>query len=340
MKIFITGASGFLGKYVVAAALRQGYQVQAVVRPMSDVTKLSWHKHPNLELVRLDLRSKKGWVEALQETDVVIHLAAVKAGDFYDQFAGTVVATENLLDSMTQAKILKLVVTSTFSVYDYLHMKPGELLDEKAPIEQNPLDRDEYAQTKLIQEDLIRQFENDHQAQVTILRPGMIYGRECLWHALLGAELGTDRWLKIGGKATLPMSYVENCADAIVAAINSENAVGQTLNIVDDELPTQDSYIQGLLKRTDSPPKLIPVSWHVIKTISHCAWWVRQVLLRGKARLPGILVPAKLYARFNSLQYSNDKACSTLHWKPRYGFDESLDRSFSSNDLLQVMTSE
>ena len=219
MKLFITGASGFLGKYVVAEALRRGFQVQALVRPKTDVSGLSWHQHPNVELIRLDLRQPRGLEDILTTTDAVIHLAAVKSGDFYDQFAGTVIATETLLATMLQAKVLKLIAISTFSVYDYQAIRAGEILDESSPIEEQPLDRDEYAQTKLIQEDLIRSFEQENQAQVTIIRPGMIYGRECLWHALLGAEIGGNRWLKIGGQATMPMTYVENCAEAIVAAV-------------------------------------------------------------------------------------------------------------------------
>ncbi len=336
MKLFITGASGFLGKYVVAEALRQGFQVQAMVRPKTDVSSLSWADNPNVDLVRLDLRQPKGLAEVLQTTDAVIHLAAVKSGDFYDQFAGTVIATETLLASMVQAQVSKLIAISTFSVYDYQSLSPGEVLDEASPIEDEPLDRDEYAQTKLIQEDLIRAFETEHQAQVVIIRPGMIYGRECLWHALLGAEIGGNRWLKIGGKAVMPMSYVENCADAIISAVMSEAAIGKTINVVDDELPTQEFYISSLVKRMDAPPKFFPVSWAVMKAVGHFAWWIRQVPLGGKARLPGILVPAKLYARFNPLQYSNDLAHEVLEWRSRYDFEQSLDRSLGSQDLLSV----
>ena len=336
MKLLISGASGFLGQYVVAEALRQGFQVQAMIRPKTDVSKLSWNQHPNLEWVRLDLRQPTGLVEILQATDAVIHLAAVKAGDFYDQFAGTVIATENLLAAMVQANVLRLIAISTFSVYDYQQLKPDELLDEQAPIEDEPLSRDEYAQTKLIQEDLVRAFEQEHQAPVTIMRPGMIYGRDCLWHALLGAELGATRWLKIGGKAVMPMTYVENCAEAIVLAAKHEKAIGKTINIVDDELPTQDVYIEALLKRTDSPPKILPISWSVMKFIAGGAWLVNKVFLSGKARLPGILVPSKLYARFNPLRYTNDVAHDILAWQPRFGLEESLDRSCSDANLLAM----
>ena len=112
--------------------------------------------------------------------------------------------------------------------------------------------------------------------------------------------------------------------------------MGTTINVVDDELPTQNEYIYALQRRADKPPKFFPMSWGVMKTIGQCAWWIRQNLLGGKARLPGILVPAKLYARFNPLQYSNDFAQNVLQWRSRYTFDQALDRSLSGEDLLVV----
>ena len=336
MKVLITGASGFVGKYVVAAALEAGHEVRAVIRPKTDETRFSWHTHPNLEIGRFDLRQRRGLSEVVAGVDAVIHLAATKGGDFYDRFAGTVIGTENLLLAMQETEVNHLVVTSTFSLYDYQAIPRKTVLDETSPLIKNPLDRDAYAQTKLIQEEMIREFEKAHDATVTIIRPGMIYGREALWHALLGAELGENRWLKIGGKSTLPMAYVENCAEAIVKALTEEKAFGQTVNIVDDELPTQQSYIDGLLKHETESPKLTPVSWSVMQGISNLAWFVNKRLLGGQARLPGILVPAQLQARFRPLQYSNHLAKSMLNWTPRYSFKESLERSYGTQDLIFV----
>ena len=304
----------------------------ANVRDKTDATKVSWHDHPNVTLVRQDLRSRRGLTEAVAEADAVIHLAAVKGGDFYDQFAGTVIATENLLWAMKEQGIRQLVAISTFSVYDFLRMKPHQLLDEDGPIEANPADRDGYAQTKLIQEKLYRAYEGD----VTILRPGMIYGRDNLWHALIGAEVGEHRWLKIGGGATLPMAYAENCAVAIACALDSPAAVGQTINIVDDDLPTQNAYLNQLLAHTSEPPKLTPVPWFVMRSIASLAWWVNTALLNKQARLPGILVPAKLQGRFKPLTYNNDKAKALLGWTPDYSLEEAFNRSCGDSDLVAV----
>ncbi len=336
MKVLITGSSGFVGTYVVAAALRAGHQVRAVIRPKSNETRLSWHTHPNVEFARYDLRSPRGLTEAVAGVDAVIHLAATKGGDFYDRFAGTVIGTENLLRAMKEADVKRLVVTSTFSVYDYAAIPVGSTLDENSPIEDCPRDRDAYAETKLIQEAMIREYEQETGAKVVIIRPGMIYGRESLWHALLGVQIGANRWITVGGSNTLPMIYVENCAEAIVQALTAEAAIGQTINLVDDNLPTQQSYIKGLLKHETNPPKLTPFSWGLLQVIGNLAWFVNKVPLRGRARLPGVLVPAQLQARFRPLQYSNQRAKELLGWTPHYSFDEALERSYSQADLLAV----
>ena len=185
MKLLITGASGFLGKFVVAAALQRNHQIKAIVRPASDEKRVNWHNHPDVELIRLDLRQPRGLTEALEGVDAVIHLIATKAGDFYTQFAGTVICTENLLSALVESDVSRLIAVSTFSVYDYLALNQNDLLDENAPIENHPLRRDEYAQTKLIQEELFRDFEREQAGKVTIIRPGMIYGQDNLWNAYL-----------------------------------------------------------------------------------------------------------------------------------------------------------
>jgi 2-alkyl-3-oxoalkanoate reductase len=338
MKLLVTGASGFLGQYVVAEALRRGHQVKAIARPTSDTTRLPWHDHPNVEIVRLDLRQRRGIVEALQNVDVVLHLAAIKGGDFYTQFAGTVIATENLLDAMVEANLLRLVAISTFSVYDYLNMPTGKVLDEDSPIESNPKYRDEYAQTKLIQEQLIREFEQKHRAKVTILRPGMIYGRECLWHAFIGAEFGENFWLRIGSTAVMPLTYVENCAEAIIIAVERDEAIGQTINLIDDDLPTQSAYVDKLRQRTPSPRSLL-VPWTVMRLFSDLLWLYNQRLLQGRMKLPSILVPARMQARFKPLLYSNRRAKEILNWTPKYSLDQALDRSCSDANLLTVSSS-
>jgi len=336
MKLLITGASGFLGQYVVAEALRRGHQVRAVVRPASNEKRLVWHDHPNVEFVRLDLRRKNGISEALRGVDAAIHLAAAKDGDFYTRFAGTVIATENLLDGMIEANMMRLVNISTFSVYDYLRSSSGTMITEESLIESDPLERDEYAQTKLLQEELVREFEQNHNAQVTIVRPGLVYGRDNLWSSLLGGQLTNNLWLRIGGYATMPLTYVENSAEAIVLAAERSQAINQTINIVDDNLPTQRAYVKKLKEFKYPLPKMIPINWKLMRGIAWTFWKYNKVVLKGQARLPGIANPVILDARFKHFRFNNIRAKEILNWKPKYSIDTAIERSCSNDELLQV----
>lgn len=335
MKVLITGASGFLGQYVVAAALRRGHEVHAIVRPASNPDRLSWLNHPNLKLVRIDLRLKDQLFEAMSRVDTVIHLAAAKSGDYYTQFSNTVLPTENLLNAMKQASTKRLVAISTFSVFDYLHIGTRKILDETSPIESEPKLRDEYTQTKLIQEQLIRDFEQESQAQVVVLRPGIVYGREDLWHALLGMQIG-NALLCITPRGRMPLTYVENCAEAIVLAAESEAAVGNTINIVDDDLPTRHHCIRQLEAASGEQRRVICVNWTVMTLAAQFAWWINTRFLNSRARIPGILIPAKLHARFKPHRYSNDLAKSVLKWSPRYSYKQALERSLGQTNLIDA----
>ena len=184
----------------------------------------------------------------------VLHLGATKAGDLYAQFGGTVVATENLLAAMAQADVRHLVAVSSFAVYDYLHRRSWSVLDETSPLDGAMVDRDEYAQTKLIQERLVRETAAKNGWAWTVIRPGMIYGRDNLFNARVGMA-GGQTWLRTGAWAPIPLTYVEHCAEAIVLAAETPAADGQILNIVDDHPPTQRRYAKLLQSRTTPRPR-------------------------------------------------------------------------------------
>ena len=260
MKLLVTGASGFLGQYVVLAALQRGHQVRVVIRPSTDEKSLPWYHHPAIEVVCLDLTEQHLLSAALQGIDAVIHLAAAKSGDFDTQYASTVVATESLLRGMVATHILRLVAISTFSVFDYLNIPSGATIDEDAIIVQEPQQRDVYAQVKLLQENIFRRFEQENGGRVTIIRPGMIYGRDHLWNACLGVKVSDRLWVRIGANAQIPLTYVENCAEAIILAGEREQAIGETLNIVDNDLPTQKIYANKLRQLMPRSLYTIPIS--------------------------------------------------------------------------------
>ncbi len=331
MILFITGATGFVGRHVVAAAVARGHKVRAVVRPAADLDDLGpMADDPSVETARVDLRSSRELADAVDGVDGVIHLAAAKAGDFHSQFAGTVLATENLLRAMTTAGVGRLVAVSTFSVYDYRNIRSGTLLDETAPIDIDPEGRDEYAQTKLLQEELYRDFGLVPENRTVILRPGMIYGAGELWHALLGAELG-PLFVRIGHGGPMPMVYVENAAEAMILAAEAlardhSPVDGQVINLVDDDLPTQQQYVDAVGAVAEAP-RTVGVAWPVMRAAARFLEEGNKLMVGGRAKFPGIVVPDKLHGRFKPLRYTNAKAKDLLGWEPRYDLAEAVRRS-------------
>ena len=186
MKLLVTGAGGFLGRYVVAEAVRAGHEVCALLRPAGEVPDPSWMEHPRLHIARADLRRRAGLRDLLADVDAVLHVAAAKTGDVYAQFAGTVVATENLLAAMYQAGAERLVAVSSLSVYDYRAGRLFSTIDESSPLESRPFERDGYTQAKLAQEKLTREYAEKRGWDFAILRPGAIFGPDNLLPARAG----------------------------------------------------------------------------------------------------------------------------------------------------------
>ena len=331
MKLLITGANGFLGKYVVADALRRGHSVRAMVRSPSDAAKNGWLDHPRIELAHADLRKRKGLADACRGVDAVLHLAASKSGDMYAQYGGTVVATENLLAAMEEAGIKRIVSISSFSVYDYMKTPYFSTVTELAPVEKDAFDRDEYAHTKLVQERLVRMWCTERRWVFTVLRPGVIFGRDNLWSARLGIK-SKRLWLRIGAWSHLPLTYVENCSDAIVAAAESEGAKNQILNVVDNETPTQRKFVSMLRKREKRRPIVLPIPYTAMWLLAGGASLFNKWFCGGKAKVPGIFVPCRLAARGKPLKYTNAGIKSAMNWSPRFTLKQSLDRSLSEVD--------
>lgn len=329
MILLVTGAAGFVGRHVVREALRRGHDVRATDRRTADARELNWETTPRLEIVRADLCRPDEVRRAVAGADAVIHLAAVKTGALDIQRAGTVDTTKNLLEAMTEAGVSRLVAVSTFSVYDFLRLRSDSTLDETAPLEASPENRESYARAKLLQESLIERYAAENGLQVTIVRPAAIYGPDHCWTDQLGIRFGDRIWLRFGGRGRLGLTYVENCAEAIVLAAETEESVGQVLNVVDDDRPTRRHYARELRSRLPRRPVVIRVPGSLVRFLAGSAEAVNRFLLRGRARLPWFLAPAKLHVQLKPLRFSNDRIRAVINWSPRYSLVEALDRSFA-----------
>ena len=318
MKLFVTGGSGFIGRSVVSAASDRGHDVTRLVRRSEGETGARVRDAVG------DVRYPAPWSSSLAGADAVIHLAAAVGGDFHTQFSTTVLGTETLLEAMAAAGVHRLVHVSSFSVYDYRAMAVGSTLDETSPLEARPLDRDAYTQTKLAQERLVLEFAQAG-AEVTVVRPGAVYGPDHLWNAGLAIVLG-QVGVAYSPLARQKLTYVDNCAEAIVLAAERPAAIGVTVNVVDDDLPTQRGLARAMRRAGLDVPRAVPVPYRVASAAAESLAFANRRLVGGRAKFPGVVVPASVAAQYRPLRYPNDVAKRVLGWQPRWSLDEALVR--------------
>ncbi len=333
--ILVTGAAGFIGRYVVAEALNRGYRVKAIMRSPTQIADLPWMQHPHLTPESFDLCDGEALSTALVGVDAVIHLAAALAGTEV-QHRGTVAATRSLLTALAPTTGIRLIAVSSLAVYDYSSLPGGATLSETTPIEPHPELRDQYTQAKLRQEQLIQTFRQTYPDPVTILRPGIVYGRDRLWTASLGINLKNRLWVCIGQQSRLPILYVENCATAIMQSFETESAPTQPINLIDDDLPTQRAYRMTLQELGAALPWQVTLPWSWVDRTTQAFWAIAGARLGSRFTLPGLLIPARNQARFKPLNYDNREAKQALNWQPDYSLVAALQRVCSPLSLPQV----
>lgn len=330
MKVLVTGATGFLGHALVERLLARGEtQVRCLVRSGSARSRLealaARYPDATIELVQGSLATKESAARLLDGVSVVYHLAASLLGAAADIFLNTVVASKHLLEAVAAAgRPIKVVLVSSFGVYGVADLPRGHLVDESTPLEPHPERRDLYSQAKLRQEKLFREYQARHGFPLVVMRPGVIYGPR---GSRISARVGLDLmglFLYLGGDNVLPLTYVDNCAEAIAVAGQSDRANGETYNVVDDDLPTCRQYVTRFRKEV-KPLRLVPIPYPLMQAISTA---VQRYHAFSKGQLPAIFTPYKTATSWKGNRFENAKL-KGLGWRPIVSTEEALQRTFA-----------
>jgi nucleoside-diphosphate-sugar epimerase len=330
--VLITGAAGFIGTRVVESLLRRGFsRLRCLARPGSDVTRLDAiaRREPGVEIVRGNLLSRADCAAAVEDVALIYHLAAAKGEkSFPDAFMNSVVTTRNLLDATLGGRCLRRFVhVSSFAVYANRDNPQRRLLDESSPVEPQPALRGEaYCFAKVKQEELVAEYGRTRGIRCVIVRPGYVYGPG---HHEISGRVGVGTFgvfVHLGGSNTIPFTYVDNCADAIVLAGLRRGVDGEVFNVVDDELPTSRQFLRLYKRNVRRFPSI-----YLPHALSHALCWLwERYAAWSEGQLPPVFNRRRWHATWKKTRYTNDRAKARLGWTPQISTAEGFRRYFES----------
>jgi len=329
-RILVTGANGFIGARVVDCLLQYGFDnVRCLVRSSSRLDALERTiagagAGSRVEIVRGDLMSRADCERAADGVSVVYHLAAGFDKSFAGAFMNSALTTRNLIEAfLDRGRPKRFVNVSSFAVYSNCTMRRGALLDETAPLETAPQQRhDAYAFGKLSQEQIVCDYGKRRGLKYAILRPGTVFGPG---KKDLSGRIGVDTFgvfLHIGGGNALPLTYVDNCAEAVVLAGLVPGVDGEVFNIVDDEVRTSRQFLRAYKSRVRGF-RSIRLPYALAYGLS--ALW-EEYSEWSQGQLPAAFNRRRAAAEWKGNTFSNQKARQRLGWKPRVSMPQALER--------------
>ncbi|MCE5303215.1 MAG: NAD-dependent epimerase/dehydratase family protein [Planctomycetaceae bacterium] len=266
MNALVTGASGFLGLYVVEQLVARGDRVRAMCRgndPRLDSL--------GVEIVHADLRDRTAVVRACQTVDVVFHVGGIAGmnGPWRPYYETNVLGTAHVIDGCRTHGVGRLVYTSSPSVTFDGRDQNG--VDESMPYPKRWLCH--YARSKGLAEQQVLAANGRDGLRTCALRPHLIWGprdRHLLPTILDRARIG--RLGRVGdGTNLVDTSYVENVATAHVQAADAlrpgSPVAGRAYFISQGDPVNCWQWINQVVTMAGLPP--------IQKTISRrAAWWV------------------------------------------------------------------
>jgi len=331
-RILVTGAAGFIGSHVVENLVDRGFRnIVCLVRPSSKTERIEAIRNrlpigTRVEFLKGNLLNRADCEAASKDAALILHLAAgIGEKSYPDAFMNSVVATRNLLEASLQyARLQRFVLVSSFAVYS--NRQSSRLLNESCPMEERPEQRGEaYCYAKVRQEQLVAEYGRNFGVPYVVVRPGSVYGK----NTEIAGRVGINTFglfLHLGGSNTIPLTYVANCADAIVMAGLVKGVEGEIFNVVDDDLPSSRQFLRQYKKQVRHFKSV-----YVPHVVSHalCYFWERYADW-SMGQLPPAFNRSRWHCDWKKTRYTNEKLKNKLGWAPKISTDEGLRRYFES----------
>jgi nucleoside-diphosphate-sugar epimerase len=315
MRVFITGATGLLGRAIAAHLIEQGHRVVALVRPQADATFL---RDIGADLKVGSLTEIGSDSSAFDGCDGLVHAAAlVSPAAGWDEYERVNVdGTRAVFHAAARAGVARALYVSSVGVYGAADQLAGRVVDETAPIDRPVAERNFYARSKRLAEQVAESFHRDGRLRVSIVRPCFVYGE--------ADRLVVPRVVRLvqphiittvgSGQNLLALVYAGNVAEGAVLALVSEAAAGRAYNLANDFPVTQRELFRLAASATGGARVIVPMPVALARALLRKSSPIRQ---RGLAFLA-------LHNPFVS-----NRARQELGWSPRTPHQVALPRAIA-----------
>jgi len=264
-KILITGADGFIGSHLVEELLNEGCKVKAFVY-YNSFNSWGWlDSFPKelldkIEIFAGDIRDPNGVREAMKDTEVVFHLAALIAIPFSyhspDSYIDTnVKGTLNIVQAAKDLGIERVLVTSTSEVYGTAQYIP---IDEQHPRQpQSP-----YSASKIGADCIAESFYRSFNLPLTIVRPFNTYGprqsARAVIPTIITQLLNGKTEVKLGDTIpTRDLLFVKDTAKGFIEIAKSDSLIGQDCNIATQSEISVGDLAQEIINQINPEARIV-----------------------------------------------------------------------------------
>ncbi len=319
MRVFVSGATGFLGKHTVKRLSEIGYDVIAFGR--NEQSANFFKTMGNVVFVKGDLDDAKLLAKLINDVDFVIHCAALAApyGQYELFYKTNVDGTQNIVNASLSSNIKKFIYLSTPSVYFTNESRKNVRENDELP--QNHTNY--YAKTKHIADSIVKDAVLKGLPAIS-LRPRQVFGPYD--HTIFGRLIDTNKKRGIPlvnkGQILMDFTYVDNVVDVIISSLFAEEQfIGEFYNITNDQPIYLIDALILLYSSLNEELHTKKISPKLLSFISSSSEIVANIT--GK---PPIL--SKHVASFLSYDYTLniDKIKNDIQYTPRISLAEGINR--------------
>lgn len=308
MKAFVTGGSGFIGRYLVRGLVARGYEVVGLARSAESAATL---RADGAQVAQGDILDVSSLRAGMAGCDVVFHVAGwYKTGptDWRNAEPINVNGTRNVLRTAFDLDIPKIVYTSTVAVFGDTH---GDMVDETYEAPEGPF-LTEYDRTKWLAHYKVAEPLIEEGAPIVIVMPGGVYGPgdTSLLGDMMRRFVQGQMPLTPGPEMTITWAHVADVAEGHILAAE-KGRIGQAYILAGPAIPMGEmvdfwAYLTG---------KPGPVAKVPAKAIQPLAPVVGA--LEKKVALPEMISQEAINMLTATYMARSDKARRELGWRPR-----------------------